>query len=406
MQSVQAGGAESRLANGFEIGLAAAVFLFLPTLVIVPHGIAPLASIAGLFAAGIVACRGAGALRRLKFFAIVLGALVLWGLASAAWSVDPRHSMVEAGRLAGLFLAGLMLVAACPVLAAPRRLMAVFGIGLALALVVAEVQMASDGWLSRPFFQRGFWPPQLNQLSITLAVLALPLGAALAARRRIVLGLAVPLVLAAAIFSLVGTGAKATIVLGLVFAGIIYRAPARVARAMALISAFVIVTAPLTFARLASVPAVIAAAERLKTSAWHRLLIWSFAGDRIAERPFYGWGLDASRAIPGGQQFLHPGETWLPVHPHNAAIQLWVELGVPGAVLFVLIVALLWLALARAPWPRLYAAASGASLFSAFVATLGTYGMWEEWWIGTLWLVLFLILVMGRLVGSPGEEGR
>ena len=93
-------------------------------------------------------------------------------------------------------------------------------------------------------------------------------------------------------------------------------------------------------------------------------------------------------------------KSWLPLHPHNAALQLWLELGVPGAVLFALFAALLWRALATARWPRLYAAATGAGLTVALVASFTTYGVWQEWWLGALCLSLFLVLVMARVASA------
>jgi hypothetical protein len=62
----------------------------------------------------------------------------------------------------------------------------------------------------------------------------------------------------------------------------------------------------------------------------------------------------------------------------------------------------LWLRLAAAFWPRLFTAAVGASLMTAVVATIGAYGIWQEWWIGTLWLSLFAILVMSHCI--PGRD--
>ena len=154
----------------------------------------------------------------------------------------------------------------------------------------------------------------------------------------------------------------------------------------------------MTFARLERLPGVGETADGFKISAGHRLLIWSFAGDRIAERPLTGWGLDSSRAIPGGDDPIRPGETWMPLHPHNAALQVWLELGAPGAVLFALMVAILWGAVARVEWPPLFAAAAGAGLTIAFIGCFATYGIWQEWWLGTLSFSLFLALVMGRAV--------
>jgi O-antigen ligase len=143
-------------------------------------------------------------------------------------------------------------------------------------------------------------------------------------------------------------------------------------------------------------PGLLAAADSLKGSAGHRLLIWSFVGDRVAERPFAGWGLDTARAIPGGKDEVRPGLSRLPLHPHNAALQLWLELGVPGAALFALFVGWLWLRLTSVSWPRIYVAAAGGSLTAALAAAFAAYGLWQEWWLGALGLALFLILVMAR----------
>jgi hypothetical protein len=78
-------------------------------------------------------------------------------------------------------------------------------------------------------------------------------------------------------------------------------------------------------------------------------------------------------------------------------------------VLFALLVAQAWCSLAVAPWPRLFTAASGASLAIALIASCTTYGIWQEWWLGTLWLTLFVILVMARLapkrLGFPKTPG-
>jgi hypothetical protein len=38
----------------------------------------------------------------------------------------------------------------------------------------------------------------------------------------------------------------------------------------------------------------------------------------------------------------------------------------------------------------------------AFVGGFATYGIWQEWWLGTLSFSLFLVLVMARVAGRAG----
>jgi O-antigen ligase len=393
-----------RMTVSLEFCLDTVGLLFLPILVLAPHGIATLFSLAGVLALGLVLLNGAARLRPLRLPGALLGALLVWATVSATWSVDPAHSLLIAARLGGLFAVGFALTAAADAIVCPRRLLPCVYIGLALALVLILIQFATDGLLTRSLASRAFFAPQLNQASDTLAILVLPVSVSLIYRGWARLSLVLAVATMLTVYGFGGTAAKTTLGVGILFAALLYVSPRNIARLTAILSVLIIITAPLTFTRLARIEGITEAAERAKFSAWHRLMIWSFAGDRIAERPLTGWGLDGARAIPGADEPVFEGRVWLPLHPHNAAIQLWLELGVPGAVLFGLIVAWLWLGLAAAPWPRLFTATAGASLMIAFVAAMGTYGVWQEWWIATLWFSLFFILVMLRCIS--GREAR
>jgi hypothetical protein len=90
------------------------------------------------------------AIRALRVPAMLLGALLLWATVSTAWSVDPAHSLLISGRLLGLFAACLALTAAADALVCPRRLLRCFYAGLTLALVLAQIQFATDGLLTQP----------------------------------------------------------------------------------------------------------------------------------------------------------------------------------------------------------------------------------------------------------------
>jgi hypothetical protein len=396
-----------RIAAWSEAGLDTAALQIFPLLVVLPRGIAALVSAAGLCAAGLVLSASGTRLTRIFLVAAaLLGCLLAWGTVSALWSVDPVRSLVVAVRLAGLFAVGLALAAGAGLVAAPRRLAFLLLVGMALGIAMVAIELATAGGLNSLVSDRAYRPTQLNQASISFALLVLPATGLLISLGQAIFATLLAAVTAVTVCELAGTAAKVVLLAGLAMGLLLYRARPVVAGIALAISVAVIIAAPLTFARLERLPGLGETADSFKISAGHRLLIWSFAGDRIAERPLIGWGLDASRAIPGGDDPIRPGETWMPLHPHNAALQVWLELGAPGAALFALLAALVWGALARVEWPPLFAAATGGSLTSAFVGCFGTYGIWQEWWLGTLSFSLFLVLVMGRVASCRVAPGK
>jgi exopolysaccharide production protein ExoQ len=384
-----------------EAGLDICALVLVPLLALVPHGIAPLAAFAGLCAAGLVVSTWPSRPIALITPAALIGALLVWGLLSAIWGINPMRGLVLDLQLAGLFLTGFALLAAADRVAAPWRMALCLLAGAAVGILLASCDLASAGGVTGLVSVRGFRPARLDQIAIGLSILPLPASAVLFGRGRPIAGLAVILTAGAAVFLLDDVTAKAALLASLPMATLLYWRPHGVARIAAAVSVLFILAVPLTLPKLERIPGLFASADSFKSSAGHRLLIWSFVGDRIAERPILGWGLDASRAIPGGNRQARPGQYWLSLHPHNAPMQVWLELGAPGAVLFAAFIALFWLRLERLPGSRLYLAAAGGSLTASLGPLFAAYGVWQEWWIGTLALALFLIAVMARAAEPP-----
>lgn len=373
----------------------------MPLLALVPHGVAPLVAFAGLCAAGLLLLDRP--LRRSALLgpAALFAALLAWGALSTLWNIIPARGLVLDLQLAGLFLAGFTLFAAADRIAAPMRMAQCLLAGATIAIALAASDLATAGALTRLVSVRGFRPARLDQIAIGLAILPLPAAALLFCRKNALAGLAVLLVAAISVFLLDDVSAKAALLVSVPIAALLYWRPRQAARLAAAAAVLFTLTAPITLPKLAEMPGVFAAADSFKRSAGHRLLIWWFVGQHIGERPLLGWGLDSSRAIPGGNREARPGQNWLSLHPHNAPLQAWLELGAPGAVLFAGVVALFWLRLDRLPGPRLYKAAAGGTLAAVLAPVFAAYGVWQEWWIGTLVLALFLIVVMGRAAAAP-----
>lgn len=345
--------------------------------------------------------------------------LPLLGLAALAvlgalWAIDPGRTAVTGVKFAGFVLLGAgaaRAVAEDP--AAPRLLPRAVFAGLALGAALAGADMLT-GHLVRAWV-RGLHevPPELVyglKPAVSVMAVLLPIAAALpgipwVARAALVAGaLAVSL----------SIPAESARISGVIGVAVFLLARVTTPRLGWLVGGGVgaaILTAPLIVAfALPRLPSL----ETIPMSAAHRVLIWDFVQGRIAEKPVLGWGAEGGRTIPGGRD-LFPAETldrfgltsadsraWftrpqpqrLPLHPHNAALQIWLDLGLLGAVLAAWLAVALGIAAARIGPGAVGALAAGA------VTGMLSYGVWQEWWIG------FALLVVAGLQALRASSAR
>jgi O-antigen ligase len=135
----------------------------------------------------------------------------------------------------------------------------------------------------------------------------------------------------------------------------------------------------------------------LPRSAYHRLLIWEFATARIDERPVLGWGFNTSRVMPGGQESLDVSEIAMPLHPHNAALQWRLELGILGALFGAGLILFSTEMARRYAADRVARAGAVATIASTFVIAMISFGAWQTWWVSGMFLIAgFTVLVCRR----------
>ena len=155
----------------------------------------------------------------------------------------------------------------------------------------------------------------------------------------------------------------------------------------------------------------------VRTSVYHRLEIWRFVAERISERPLLGWGLEASRTLPGAQDPIDIGDDALsktgikppplvrmPLHPHNGFLQLWLELGVVGVAIASVLLIQLLAAIRRSTLNTIELSPSFAVVASAVVVLSLSYGLWQSWWQSTLWLTAGIVASLS-LQGKDGGAG-
>ena len=165
----------------------------------------------------------------------------------------------------------------------------------------------------------------------------------------------------------------------LVMAGVAF-SPKRGPEAAGVLAAVAVLLMPV----VALAFSVLKVADKLPLSWSQRVGYWSYAVDRIAEHPWRGWGLDASRTFSPHIQ----------LHPHNGAIQIWLELGAIGAVLTALIWVMTFRKLASPSRDMVLAgAAAAAAVYLLF--GLVSFGVWQEWWLALAALTA-IVTAMGR----------
>lgn len=374
------------------LALTLAGGLAAPLAVLAPNALAPLLILCG----GIALFARA---RPARGIVLAAGAFLAFALLSLLWTIDPSEAFDGWLRIAGAAVLGLALFGTARALdeAARERIErwlvrgTIFGMALLFAQLASEWAWTREASLAALWHgpETNFWA-LFNRSAAILALLA-PL-AALASYRRAG-ALAALALLAAAAFLIVNfnsRGAELALAAGLGGA-ILIGAWAGGRRFLALALAGFVLAAPL----IGALPVFdrMAEARTGGSSVFHRAAIWSFAADRIAEKPALGWGLHASRAMPGAQEQFAPGAERMPLHPHNFALQLWMELGLLGALAGAAALAALARGLGGDRATR--AALAGALCAAVAIGGVG-YGLWQGWWMGAVWLSLALAAALAN----------
>ncbi|WP_341786835.1 O-antigen ligase [Rickettsia endosymbiont of Cantharis rufa] len=138
-------------------------------------------------------------------------------------------------------------------------------------------------------------------------------------------------------------------------------------------------------------------------SAAHRLFIWHFVANKITLKPILGYGFASSKYIEAGDSEMinYKGEKWhpLPLHPHNNILQITLELGVIGLILFLCLV-YKYLRQIDNMKNNNFRVASYSCFINYYIIGMISYNMWQIWWVSSgIWvLVLMKLLVKPDIV--------
>ena len=147
-------------------------------------------------------------------------------------------------------------------------------------------------------------------------------------------------------------------------------------------------------------------------NAWyHRLTVWKVTSERIEQKPFLGYGYDTSRALykkgdeiryqrydKSGNLIVGIVSEPIPLHPHNVVLQIWLEMGIAGAIFLAALLFFLIKSVFGENLNKRDRFAGVGILVTIFIINLISYGAWQNWWLGSQIIVIFIFtcLVFNR----------
>ena len=152
-------------------------------------------------------------------------------------------------------------------------------------------------------------------------------------------------------------------------------------------------------------------AEHMRDYEWmqngyaaERLEIWNFISLRVIENPLYGFGIEATRVMDDfeTEKLYHPTTTIL--HPHNFALQLWIEYGVIGAFLGSVFLWVLFGFIQQIQVEWLQKSILSFVMAILVIAAIG-YGLWQGWWLGLFFMGAGFFCLVRRLAYMKEERG-
>jgi len=330
---------------------------------------------------------------------VVLLLGLVWAAMSSAWS--PFHPSKPAANTALKLALQLPLywTACCAARRADPRLkelaLKVLICGSILFGLLLFVEFAADAKVFEALHIRFYGPVRRDMAQVKIAhaafVLALivPLVAGAAWRLRLSPWLAAPAAVGAVAAALRFNAEAPTlgIVLAAIVAFAVWRWPRGGPRTLAVAAVVYSLGAPFVIWGVRAAGLYEHIQQRVELSWSLRMDYWRHAVDWTRDHPIRGWGLDASRMFGPG----------IVLHPHDDALQLWLELGMVGAVLGA---AFWWLALNRLQRdrrdPAVAAVAGSAAIYLLFGAL--NFGVWQEWWLA----LGALVAIVGALMRPDG----
>lgn len=332
-------------------------------------------------------------------------AFILWVYVSRYWSAydDPREFSNATRFILGVPVYGLFIYALA---VQPPRLKRRWAMLLMVMVSVSAIVFLIDfttGYSVTRLIDPEAWEGDIEKnLGHGVSVLAITLPSILmlwavnqgsgvwAARTLIVIA-------GAAFFASSNAAVILALIVSLIFMGIALRSPKTAINSIITILMILILFAPFIALSASYVGDDMKAA--LPFSWEWRVESWGYLWGKIMEASLFGHGFDSLRSFTDtfdtrGFEDL----TIIPMHAHNIGLHIWTETGLVGVLLCLFALHSAGRAVTRATWlTRPRAVAIAGSLGAITVMANLSYGAWQDWWLGAI----FIALSLPALIQTP-----
>jgi len=351
-----------------------------------------------------------------RLLIVLLALFIGWAALSNIWTINPERGIKTAIRLALVGVSLIFLLDAATRLSHAKRqtfgrwLVAGTIVGLALTGSFIGFSSTLAEWFGFSI-RTGHELDRLNRTAGVIAILVWPVALVIAQLYGRYAAAAVIALSALALFLLAPSTPLVAFAVGFCAFGAAWVSQHWSKRLLFVGFATAVIIIPFFDLLVPVINDLLIANVSGPNSEVHRFVIWEFASQRIFEHPILGWGLEAARAVPGGhdQIFLFQfgdnpttGQA-MPLHPHNALVQIWLELGLVGLLLIGALFSMIVVSIPESMRNRAGPATMIATTACAFtIAELG-FGIWQGWWMATLGLTAVIVVAavpMGSDWGS------
>lgn len=340
-----------------------------------------------------------------RLLTVLLALFVGWAVLSIIWTINPDRGVKTAIRLALVAFSLVFLIDAAKRLDHAQRLN--FGrwlvagtiVGLSLTGMFIALSGALGGWLGISGLP-GHELDHLNRTASVIAILVWPVALVVAQLYGRYAAAVVIIMSALALYLLAPSTPLVAFLVGACAFGMGWISQRWGKRLLFIGFTMAVIAIPFFDVFVPVINDWLIANVPSPNSEVHRFVIWEFASQRIFEQPLFGWGLEAARNIPGGHDkiFLFQfgdnptmGQA-MPLHPHNALVQIWLELGLIGIFLIAAIFSLIVVSIPESSVNRAAPATMIAAMACAFtIAELG-FGIWQGWWMATLGMTAMIVI--------------